>query len=197
VEQRIPATRAVAVEARAGQRVTIVDDEGKQVGDMCAISLDDPGEYMDMTPTRLALSRLELREGDWLLTNRRRPILRVERDPVGTHDMIFGGCDRYRYSVDFGIAEHRNCQDNLLEALEPWELPEIDRQLAVREILNVFINQELDASGQFHLLEPITKPGDSITFEVLMDSIIAVSACPESQTPCNGFNPTDMAIRVD
>jgi uncharacterized protein YcgI (DUF1989 family) len=197
MELRIPATFAVATEARAGQRVTIVDVEGKQVGDMCAISLEDSSEYMDMTPTRLALSRLELREGDRLLTNRRRPILQLELDPVGTHDMIFGGCDAYRYSVDFGLAEHRNCQDNLLEALAPWDLPELNRQLAVREILNVFINQELDEHGEFHLLEPITKPGDSVTFEVLMDLIIAVSACPESQTPCNGFTPTDMLIRIE
>ena len=196
MEKLVPANHAVAVEAPEGSELTLIDVEGKQVGDMCAISLAGSSEFMDLTPTRLALSRLQLREGDELLTNRRRPILRLVNDPVGTHDMIFGGCDRYRYEVDFGIEGHRNCQDNLLEALESWNIDEVDRQLAVREILNVFINQELDAEGLFHLKEPITRPGDSVTFQVLMDSIIALSACPESQSPCNGFDPTDMMIRV-
>jgi uncharacterized protein YcgI (DUF1989 family) len=197
VETLVPARHAVAVEARRGQSITIVDVKGKQVGDLCAVSLSDTSEYMDLTPTRLALSRLQLKEGDELLTNRRRPILRLADDPIGTHDMIFGGCDKYRYEVDFGITGHRNCQDNLLEALNSWVIDETTKQLAVREILNVFINQKLDEHGTFHLLEPVTRAGDSVTFKALIDAIVALSSCPESQSPCNGYKPTEMLIRVE
>jgi uncharacterized protein len=188
----IPACHGRAFRVRAGQSFDLVDVEGQQVGDLCAVSADDPGEHVFLPVTRLALGRVDLRHGDVLLTQRRRGILRLDDDPVGTHDMLFGVCDRYRYEVDFGLSEpHRNCRDNFIEALAGEGVDAAQAGLASDNAINVFINQHFDGES-FQLDAPLTKPGDAARFTALIDAIVAVSACPEEQSLCNGGNPTPM-----
>jgi uncharacterized protein YcgI (DUF1989 family) len=193
----VPAQHGRAFEVLAGQRMTVIDVEGKQVGDLCALSADDHEEYMFLPPTRLAISRIPFRIGDALMTNRRRPLFRLVEDDVRTHDIWFGTCDRYRYETEFGLLGHRNCRDNLIEALTPMSIdPTLVRQI-VPEAINIFLNQRIDPDFTFHLEEPLSKPGDSATFECLLNAIVAISACPEDMTPCNGFQPTDMLVRIE
>jgi uncharacterized protein YcgI (DUF1989 family) len=196
-EIEVPAGHGRAVRVRAGQRFEIVDVEGEQVADLCAVAAEDHDESIFLPVTRLALGRTELRHGDELLTSRRRPILRLEDDPVGTHDVLFGVCDRYRYEVDFGLPPgHRNCRDNFVEALAEHGVGAVQAHRAADNGVNVFINQRLDDAGSFQLEAPLTKAGDAALFTALIDAIVAVSACPESQTACNGGRPTPMAIRL-
>ena len=58
------------------------------------------------------------REGDKLFSNRRTPMLLLERDSSGVqHDMLFACCDPWLYR-HYGCAEgHANCRDNFLAAL--------------------------------------------------------------------------------
>jgi uncharacterized protein YcgI (DUF1989 family) len=196
-ELEIRAGRGLAFSLRAGQRFEIVDVEGQQVADVCAIAAEDHDESIFLPVTRLALGRTDLRHGDELLTSRRRPILRLDRDPVGTHDMLFGVCDRYRYEVDFGLAPgHRNCRDNFVEALAAQGVGTVQAHRAADNGVNIFINQRIDEYGHFHLETPLSRPGDAAELTAMMDAIVAVSACPESQTACNGGRPTPIRIRL-
>jgi uncharacterized protein YcgI (DUF1989 family) len=196
-EIRIPAGHGRAFRLRAGQRFEIVDVEGQQVADLCAVAADDHDEHIFLPVTRLALGRTALRHGDVLLTDHRRGIVRLDDDPVGTHDILFGVCDRYRYEVDFGLPPgHRNCRDNFLEAMAAEGVAAQPAHVAADNGVNIFINQRLDADGNFHLEAPRTEPGDAAELTALIDAIVAVSACPESQTACNGGRPTPLLIRI-
>jgi uncharacterized protein len=193
----VPAGYGRAFRVRAGQRFEIVDVEGEQVADLAAVAAEDHDEAIFLPVTRLALGRTELRHGDVLLTSHRRGIVRLDDDPVGTHDILFGVCDRYRYEVDFSLPPgHRNCRDNFVEAFAEHGVGPVQAHRAADNGVNIFINQRLDDAGEFHLEAPRTRAGDAAQFTALIDAIVAVSACPESQTACNGGHPTPMAIRL-
>ncbi len=167
------------------------------MADVTAVHAHDYDEHVFLPVTRLALERTEFREGDSLLTKHRRAILRLDDDPIGNNDVLFGVCDRYRYEVDFGLPPgHRNCRDNFVESLAGFGVPERASHAAADNGINIFINQRLDESGAFHLEAPHTQPGDSARFTALIDALVAVSACPESQTECNGRNPTPILVRL-
>lgn len=190
-EIRVPAGHGRAFRVDAGEYVQVIDIEGQQVGDLTAIT-PDKSEFVSPAFTRLDLGRLRLREGDELRTNRRRGILRLVDDPVGTHDILFGPCDSSRYEREIGVSGHRNCLDNLREALSGFGVEAHE----VPESINLFLNMPFDAEGSFHLSVPITKPGDYVTFECLLDAVVGLSACPEEFSPCNGYQPTDLLVRI-
>ncbi|MFC4055927.1 DUF1989 domain-containing protein [Actinomadura syzygii] len=193
----VPAGYGRAFRVRAGQQFEIIDVEGEQVADLCAVAAESHDEHIFLPVTRLALGRAEFRHGDVLLTDRRRGIVRLDDDPVGTHDTLFGICDRYRYEVDFALPPgHRNCRDNFVEALSAEGVSPAHADLAADNGVNIFINQRRDEQGEFHLEAPLTRPGDAARFTALIDAVVAVSACPESQSACNGGRPTPMRIRL-
>jgi uncharacterized protein YcgI (DUF1989 family) len=196
-EIEVPAGHGRAFHVRAGQRFEIVDLEGEQVADLAAVAAEDHDEHIFLPVTRLALGRTEFRHGDTLLTKHRREIVRLDRDPTDTHDILFGVCDRYRYEVDFELPPgHRNCRDNFVEAFAQEGVGAREAHVAADNGVNIFINQRLDDEGVFHLEAPLTKPGDAAEFTALIDAIVAISACPESQTACNGGRPTPMLVRL-
>src|SRR5215831_5853436 len=114
----VPARYGKAARIRAGQHVTVINTYGSQVLDTWAFNSHDVGESMSMEHTRSINSRIYPRVGDPLVTNRRRPILTIIEDTSpGIHDTVLCACNRYLYEgLGAGIS-HRNCEDNLHEAL--------------------------------------------------------------------------------
>ena len=192
IEIRIPAQEARVAELEAGSVLEIVDPEGRQAGDFAAYLRDDPDEYFSPSHTLSGNARLVAGVGDELWSNRRRPLMRIRRDDVGTHDMLIGCCDPERYRV-LGEPGHPSC----FEAIEA-ALVEHGSTWRLRGELcwNVFMNTEIDEQGRIAILAPKHGPGSSIELEVLEDLVVALSACPQDLTPCNAFNPTPLAMRV-
>ena len=184
---------AHAVRLAAGQVLTIVDVAGSQVADMVAFSAaDSETEWLSPTHTRSALGRLRRRSGDTLLTNERRPILRLTRDDVGVHDMAFAMCDSARYRIDFGIADHANCRDAMTAALAPHGIP----AHRIPDPVNVFQNSAIATDGSIETKEPESRAGDGVSFTATTDALVVVSACPQDQNPCNGWHPSQIAVAV-
>ena len=77
----IAARRGKATRLSAGQSVKIVNTYGQQVVDTWAFRVADIGEFMSMEHTRIAIGRIIPKLGDALVTNRRRPILRLVEIP--------------------------------------------------------------------------------------------------------------------
>src|ERR1700730_7415897 len=120
----IPGGHGTALVAKAGQLVAITDLEGQQVADFVAFAERDRTEWLSTTHTRSAILRLDLRAGDRLESNWRRPMFELAHDDVGHHDVITSMCDDRRYRLDYGIEGHRGCRTNLTEALAPWGIQE-------------------------------------------------------------------------
>jgi hypothetical protein len=178
--------------ARTGELITVVDLEGEQTGDFVAFVASDPEEWLSPVHCREALHSIFVRSGDELVSNRRRPLLRIVRDDVGVHDATIPACDPTRYSVEFGVPGHRNCLENL------WQ-PVRDQGVAIErmpEPLNLFQNTPIVGDGRIGLTDPISRPGQRIVLEALVDLFGSLSSCPQDIIPGNGLRPTPMRVVV-
>jgi uncharacterized protein YcgI (DUF1989 family) len=190
---RVPAGHGRTFTVLNGQTITVIDVEGQQAADFVAIRIQDPSEKLSPVHTRRALRSLFFKVGDELLSTRCRPLLRVLADTVGVHDANVPACDSTRYSVDFNVAGHRNCVDNLHAGLALFGLSPDD----VPDPFNLFQNGPVTADGRMRVTDPTSKAGDHITMLALCDLVCAVSSCPQDIIPGNGLKVTPIDIVVE
>jgi uncharacterized protein YcgI (DUF1989 family) len=191
----VPARRGRAVRLGAGQAIQIVNTHGSQVVDTWAFNAGDMAEFMSMEHLHATLGSVLPRQGDALVTNRRRPILIMEEDTSpGRHDTVIAACDVHRYAL-LGCREyHDNCTDNLHAALGMVG----QRSEETPAPLNLFMNIPIDADGRITWGEPLSRPGDSVTLRAVMDCVVVLSCCPQDMIPINGANcqPTEVHYHV-
>lgn len=188
----IPPYSGRSVLVRAGEELVLIDVEGKQVGDFVCFNYANPEEYVSPVHMRACLSSIRLKEGDYLYSNIRRPLMQLVKDTVGRHDFFFPACDYWRYKVDFNMEEHPNCHDNLRDALKKYNLD----HLPVPDPINWFMNNVLDENWDYVIEEPLSKPGDYVQLRALLDVVVAVSTCSQDMAPVNGFKVTPLKMQV-
>jgi uncharacterized protein YcgI (DUF1989 family) len=193
-ELRIPARYGMALKLSSGDKITIVNESGTQVVDTWAFCAEDLSHAMSMEHSRVENGRLCAKEGRQYVTDRREPILFVERDnSPGVHDTIMAACDPQRY-VNLGCKEpHRSCSCNLHEAMVAIDCP-IDK---TPQPLNLFMNIPIGEDMTLIQGSPLGKPGDYVTLRALRDCVIAFSACPQDITPINGHSPTEVPLVIE
>jgi uncharacterized protein YcgI (DUF1989 family) len=179
----VPARCGVAVRLAEGQRLTLINTHGTQVGDFWAFNAGDPGEYMSMEHIHVDLSSIFPKAGDRLITNRRRAILQFETDTSpGVHDTVIAACDIYRYQ-QLGCTEyHDNCTDNLRMAL----IAIGERAPAIPAPFNLWMNIPVAGDGVVGFLPTVSKPGDRVVFRAELPVIALISACPQDMSTING-----------
>ncbi len=189
----IPSGHGRAVRISAGELLQIVDVRGQQVADIMVWRLAAPDEYMSPAHTISCLTHLVPKEGEEIFSNHRRPLFRIRRDTVASHDLIVPCCDPERFLRDYGLTDHRSCLSNIQEGLdlagETWE-PRAELAW------NVFMNNVLQPDGSIKTLEPPHPAGSYIELEALDDLGVVASSCPQDLTACNAFVVTEMAFRV-
>jgi uncharacterized protein len=134
--------------------------------------------------------------GDSYVSQRRRPMLTVLEDTSpGVHDTLLCACNSYIYE-EAGCREyHRNCSDNLHEALA-----EIGLNFAFAPgPLNVFMNIPVNDDHSITRLPPCTRPGDFLKLKAEMDLVVVMSACPQDTTIINGADrtPRDVHFAIE
>ena len=120
-----------------------------------------------------------------------QPLLEVVRDTCGRHD-TFGLACTAKYYEDMGYPGHVNCSDNFNAALTPYPI-------AARRgwpAINFFFNTGIDESHVIYADESWSRPGDYVLMQAQCDLVCASSGCPADVDPCNGWNPTDIQVRV-
>lgn len=188
----IPPYSARSIEIKKGESLYIVDVEGKQVGDFVCYNMHDYSEYVSPVHMRSSLSSIRLKIGDMLYSNRRRGLMQFAEDTVGKHDFFFPACDYYRYKVDFGVENHPNCHDNLLEALKDYP---IDRE-HLPDPINWFMNNDMDENGDYTIKDPLSKPGDYVRLVALEDCVCACTTCSQDFVPVNGMKVTPIELQL-
>lgn len=184
-----------ALRLARGQEIRIVNTHGRQVVDTWAFVDGDLAEFMSMEHSRVHMGRVNPVAGSVLLTTRRRPILTLVEDTSGgVHDTLLAACDVHRYRMLGAEGYHRNCTDNLREALgelglEPPETP---------SPLNLFQNSSIKPDGELVIEPPVAPPASYVTLRAEMDVVIVFSACPQDMAPTNGADmmPKDAELRI-
>jgi uncharacterized protein YcgI (DUF1989 family) len=189
----IPAREGRGVSIRVGDRVRVIGPEGGQVADVFAFSADDPSEYHSAEHTRVYVGRLFPRVGEQFVTNRRRPILTLERDDSpGIHDMLCAACDPTRYQGLGVEGWHASCQENLLGAMRQLGVERVE----VPQPINLFMNIPIGVDAELGWLPAPTRPGDSTTLRAELDCYVVVSACPQDLVQINAGTPGPIDLEI-
>ena len=197
LDVRIVQGTAIAYRVAAGEYIQVVDIEGRQCSDFLAFdaaALDAGTEMgLDATATRTVTGRAYPAPGlaSKFFGADLRPMLEVVRDTCGRHD-TFGLACTAKYYDDKGYPGHGNCSDNFNAALAPYGVAPRRGWPAI----NFFYNTEIDAGAGIVLDEPWSRPGDYVLMRALTDLVCASSSCPDDVDPANGWNPTDIQLRV-
>jgi uncharacterized protein YcgI (DUF1989 family) len=190
---RVPARQGRAVSVPAGTSFLVVDLEGGQVVDLFAFDAADVTEFASAEHTRVHLLRLFPREGEWFVTNRRRPILTLEEDrSPGLHDMLCAACDEERYASLGSSGHHGSCRENLERVME--ELGH--RVVPVPQPINLFMNVAVLPDGSLDYRTAVSEPGDSVRLRAEMDAIVVASSCPQDLVPISRGGPKDVLLEV-
>jgi uncharacterized protein YcgI (DUF1989 family) len=194
----VPPGEGRAVRVPSGARFRVVDVEGGQVADLFAFVDGPAAEWMSAEHTRPGIGRLFPKPGDVILSNRRRPMARLEEDrSPGRHDTLYAACDPARYELLGVTGPHRSCATNLAEALD--RLNGDDRgsdPTVVPQPFNLFMEVEVRSDGALAVRPASSQPGDSVTFSALTDLVVVVSSCPMDVIAISTGGVTSLAIEV-
>ena len=191
--QTIPPRSGVAFELNRGQRLRVVDPQGEQVADLLAFSGSDVGEALSSGRSLDYAGSTRLSTGDALYSNRSRVMLRIVADEVGRHDFLLAPCSADTFRILYGelLEPHRGCFGNFVEALAPWGV----RPDMIPNAFNVFMNVRVDdALGRLRIDPPLSRAGDSISFQAELDLVIGLTACAAPESNNQRFKPIQFEI---
>jgi urea carboxylase-associated protein 1 len=194
LDHEIAASAPWSAIIRKGQTIRIVDSHGQQAVDTLFYRADDLQERYSGQDTLRAQGSAYISIGSAIISNEGRTMLRVVADSCGLHDTSAGACSCESNTVRFGHGTKylHACRENfLIEATK--------HGLSKRDIvpnLNFFMNVPIDTSGNFTVVDGVSKPGDYIEMVAEMDVLCLISNCPQINNPCNGFFPTPVRVVI-
>ena len=158
-------------------------------------ALDSGAErYIDSTATRSMVRGAYPMPGllDKFFDQDMRPLLKLVQDTVGRHDTFALACTARGYE-ERGFFGHLNCSDNISRVYQPYGI----KPRAAWPAINFFFNSWIDhGDNRIQADEAWSRPGDYVALEAMTDLVAVSTACPDDVDPINGWNPTDIHIRI-
>jgi urea carboxylase-associated protein 1 len=194
VDEIVPARAPWSGVVAAGETLRIVDLEGNQAVDFLAYVAIDPAERYDAQATVAAQRSLFLRTGSVLRTNEGNALMTIVESTCAYHDTIGGACSPESNTLRYGHhTRHQHaCVDNFITALAPWGMGKRD----IVSNVNWFMNVPVEDDGTLGIVDGISAPGLYVELLAQVDTIVAISNCPQVNNPCNGFNPTPVQLVI-
>ena len=193
---------ARSYQLQAGEFVQIIDLDGRQCTDFMALRIDglDRGEELsiDSTVSRTMTRTTAPTPGllDKFFDQAMQPLLAVTHDTVGRHDTFGLACTTRGYE-ERGFPGHVSCSDNINGQWAPLGV----RRRAAWPAINFFYNTFIGAGptpGSASIVsgEAWSRPGDYVCMQALTDLLCVSTSCPDDVDPINGWNPTDVMVRI-
>ncbi|MCS5557948.1 MAG: DUF1989 domain-containing protein, partial [Oceanospirillaceae bacterium] len=196
-EIRINNSTAEGYLVNAGEYIQIIDVAGRQCSDFVAFDAARLAEGVEKpicpVTTRTLMASAFPGPGlyDKFYTDDQVNILNVIQDTVARHDTFNLACSA-KYYDDNAYPGHVNCTENLNATLAKFGVAPRKGWPAV----NFFFNTGYDDYDQHSSCQPWTRPGDYVLLQAKVDLICGSTACPDDTTPANGWNPTDIHVRI-
>jgi urea carboxylase-associated protein 1 len=194
IDTVVPAGEPWMGAVRRGETFRIVDLEGNQAVDTLFYNADDTHEHYSAQNTIQAQGRIYLTTGSVLLSNRGRPMLRIEDDTCGRHDTLGGACSSESNTVRYALEKRymHSCRDSFLLALARHDHGMTKRDLPSN--INFFMNVPVTPEGGLRFADGISAAGRHVELIALMDTLVLISNCPQLNNPYNAYNPTPVRV---
>ena len=174
-----------------GQYLRVIDPTGEQVSDLVAFARDDRRECLSSGRSLDYANTIYLTTGHVLYSNRSRPMFTILADDVGRHDFLLTPCSIETFRIIYNHqGDHPSCFANLAQHLGPLGI-EPD---AIPTTFNIFMNVEVNPSGELAIGPPRSKAGDAILLRAEMDLIVGLTACSAELSNNHSFKPIDFEI---
>ncbi|MEM7717565.1 MAG: DUF1989 domain-containing protein [Pseudomonadota bacterium] len=189
---------ATAYELAPGEILQIIDIEGQQCSDFMALRHDmlEQGteRTIDSTATRSMVRGAYPGPGlfNKFFDSSLSPMMRVLQDTCGRHDTFGLACTARGYE-DRGFPGHLNCSDNISDALDPFGVEKRPAWPAINFFWNTWVDEQ---NHQLMTEESYSRPGDYVALEAMERLVCVSTACPDDLDPINGWNPTDIHVRI-
>jgi hypothetical protein len=177
---------------RRGERLRIVDLEGKQAVDFLCYNAADPEERYNAADTMKYAGTIFLTTGHGIYSDMGRALFTIVADTCGRHDTIGGCCSAESNLKRYDKTGPANCRDTFVRALSRFGLGRKD----IVANINWFMNVPVDADGALGIVDGVSAPGKYVDLRAEMDTLVVVSNCPQINNPCNGFDPTPVRMVV-
>lgn len=182
----IPAMSGTGFTVRRGESIRVIDVEGQQIADFVCFSMHNPKEKLSTGETvnfnvvgpmgaePLRGGSIYLSVGNKFYSNAQNPMFEITADMAkGVHDLLFAPCSAAMYAFSYGEPEHKNCRDNLTQAVSSFGLGFLD----VPDPVNLFQSTRPKVDGTIEIAPAAAKRGEYVELKALMDCIVAISAC--------------------
>lgn len=169
---RVAKGTAGAIDVRQGQLLKVMAHETGATAALFGFVKDDPSIFLSVHHTRVFNNSYLLGLGMRLVTNRRRPLMVLGKDTVGSHDMLMPASTT-AYLRARGMGDQSGSVEAVREqlanrALNPSRLP---------DPVNLFMNVQVHQDGRLEPRPNAVAAGDHAIFRVLRDCVFIVSAC--------------------
>jgi aminomethyltransferase len=189
----VKAATASSYKVEEGDYIQVVDIDGQQCSDFLAFDARALNYGLDATTTRTLGGRIYPGPGLYskFFDERMLPLVEVIRDTCGRHDTFALACSAKSYD-DAGYPGHANCSDNFNAVLG-------EHGIAPRlgwPAINFFFNTQIGTDGSIVADEAWSRPGDYVLMRAMRDLLCANSSCADDVFTTNGYNPTDILVRI-
>lgn len=183
----IPPQSGKAVPLGRNQRLKVITPEGIQVSDLFAFVRSSPDEFLCPRNTMTRQRRLYPQVGNPFYSNKRRPLLMLEEDTVGVHDLFYPACGGYS-----GEEDRPSCRRNLNAALRDVGFT----PGGYAEPHNLFQNSPaIDMDGRVEIRESPARPGDYVLLQALDDLLVVATSCAVTGL-LNGNRPKPIVLEI-
>ena len=203
-EFTVPKCSGAAFIVEAGQHLRVIESEGKQVAGLMFFNAHNykeqfmaefSGGLNYFQPPELGKVGSHYRLGElYSKVPYENLMLTVTDNKIGDH-FLGTHCSRLMMEA-LGAPGHRSCSDNFSDALKDFgmELEDVYSPSVINVFANVTIDQKGD--GTAHIKPPRSIKGDYIEFLAEMDVLVALSACPDDQSPMNDHVCKSIGIQI-
>jgi urea carboxylase-associated protein 1 len=192
LDEIVPARMPWSGVVKKGQRLRIVDLEGRQAVDFLCYNADEPEERYHAPNTIKAARTISLTKGHTLYSDVARPIFTIVEDTYGSHDTIGGACSAPSNLMLYGVKDCPGCRENFLTALARHGLARRD----IVPNVNFFMKVPVERSGDAAIARGDSLPGTFVELRADMNALAVISNCPQINNPCNDYNPTPIRVVV-
>jgi uncharacterized protein len=103
LDKIIPAKMPWTGVIRKGERLRIIDQEGRQAVDFLCYNADDHEERYNAPNTIKAAGTISLTAGHVLYSDQAQPLFTIVEDTYGSHDTIGGACSAASNQMLYGV----------------------------------------------------------------------------------------------